>query len=368
MFNQIHFNIPKSHSHLAQSNRRWESMDCPVCTVTLIVLAAILVLATIVAAFLAFTACRRDVTLVAPSPAHVAVMETPKTAYVAHAVAHHHVVGQSYLASSNVCQPTVQHVCQPSLQQVSIQTVPAPPPPCTTVPPSHTCIQPTSPSGQIYYQSTGHGPIFLRWVSSKGWGSTKCRIPKRIVRLKNEGCSESHLKSVRMKVLATIGFLFDGVLFFWWACWPSPNVRMPPKWTCQVFPTCAVWQNGSKYFWNFRMLLCCCFLVPGELVSSCWKNGNSLAKWSSSPVAVIVSLKRLTPLFVQDGGRRCGKATSVTVISHVQAHASLGLGMPMDAQSGKIGNSFSINFACLGFGRFRTWPGPDITHWPPSLL
>ena len=162
MFNQIHFNIPKSHSHLAQSNRRWESMDCPVCTVTLIVLAAILVLATIVAAFLAFTACRRDVTLVAPSPAHVAVMETPKTAYVAHAVAHHHVVGQSYLASSHGCQPAVQHVCQPSLQQVSIQTVPAPPPPCTTVPPSHICIQPTSPSGQIYYQPTGHGPIFLR--------------------------------------------------------------------------------------------------------------------------------------------------------------------------------------------------------------
>lgn len=174
MFNQIHFKIPKSHSHLAQSNRRWESMDCPVCTVTLIVLAAILVLATIVAAFLAFTLWRRDAIVVAPSPAHVAVMETPKTEYVAH----HHVVGQSYLASSHVCQPTVQHVCepavqhvcqptvqhvcQPSLQQVSIQTVPAPPPPCTTVPPSHLCIQPTSPSRQIYYQSTGHGPILLR--------------------------------------------------------------------------------------------------------------------------------------------------------------------------------------------------------------
>ena len=127
-------------------------MECPVCTATLIVLAAVLVLATSVAIFLAFSACRKDGMLVAPAHvAHVAVMETPpKTAYVAPL----QVVGQSYLASS--------HVCQPSLQQVSIQTVPAPPPPCTTALPSHVCIQPTSPSGQIYLQSTGHGSILLR--------------------------------------------------------------------------------------------------------------------------------------------------------------------------------------------------------------
>lgn len=359
MFNQIHFNIPKSHSHLAQSNRRWESMDCPVCTVTLIVLAAILVLAIIVAAFLAFTACRRDVTLVAPSPAHVAVMETPKTAYVAHAVAHHHVVGQSYLASSNVCQPTVQHVCQPSLQQVSIQTVPAPPPPCTTVPPSHTCIQPTSPSGQIYYQSTGHGPIFLRWVSSKGWGSTKMQNPEADCMVK-----KWRLQWKPLKVCKDEGPCNDRLLFWWLSvffvgvlaiteCQNATKMNMPGL---SHMYCLAEWLQVLLKFQNASVLL-----LPGSWWTCFFlmKKGNSLAKWSSSPVAVT--------LFVQDGGRRCGKATSVTVVSHVQAHASLGLGMPMDAQSCKIGTSFSINFACLGFGRFRTWPGPNITHWPPSL-
>lgn len=68
-------------------------------------------------------------------PAHVA--ETaPKTAYVAPL----QIGGQTYFA--------LAHVHQPSLRKVSLQTVPAPLPPLTLAP-SHVCIQPTSPSGQI---------------------------------------------------------------------------------------------------------------------------------------------------------------------------------------------------------------------------
>lgn len=204
--------------------------ECPVCTATLIIVAVVLVLASIVAIYLAFSACRKDVMLVAPSP-DVAVIESPspKAAYVTPL----QVVGQSYLASSHVCQPAVQHVCQPAVQhvyqptvqhvyqpavhhQVSIQTVPAR---RYTTPalPSHVCVQPTLTSGQIYLQSPSHAPILLRWSHPEddvfhflidggpanlyGWK-------------KSSSCNkqwQATLKSARMKILATIGWLSDGV-------------------------------------------------------------------------------------------------------------------------------------------------------------
>eukprot|EP00438_Fugacium_kawagutii_P010662 Skav207407 [mRNA] locus=scaffold646:88056:88445:+ [translate_table: standard] len=124
---------------------------CPVCTVTLIVVGVVLVLA-LVTAVLAFGAFRSDVVVV---PAQVAAVEMPK---------HVQVCGQAYLAQQ-VHLP-IQAVQAHALHQVRIQ--PAPPAPLPAPPPPPPCwdspvyIQPPDGSRQVCIQAPpGQQPVFV---------------------------------------------------------------------------------------------------------------------------------------------------------------------------------------------------------------
>ena len=134
-----------------------------------------------------------------------------------------------------------------------------------------------------------------------------------------------------MKVLATIGWLSDGVLIFCGHCWPSPNedgqnatkMNMPglSHRYAQV-PFGRMAPSTSQISESF-CAVASWFLVDTSLFLGDKKRKYcSFAKWSSSPESVIVSLNRLTPLFAQDG-RICWHASAP--VSHVRQESGLGI-------------------------------------------
>ena len=134
---------------------------CPACTVTLIVVGVVLVLAIIVAAVLAFWTCKAEAMVVVPT--HVAAVEMPKPAVVPVQMC----VGQAYLAAP--CQhAAVQHHALHAVhavQHVCVQAPPSPPPAPPPPPPScgHIYLQPAPGShGQICIQAPPGQPFVLR--------------------------------------------------------------------------------------------------------------------------------------------------------------------------------------------------------------